>query len=96
MVNLLDLSGFVEDGIQPFFRKHLGGNLKTKPFLCSYCMSHHLGLLYLLISGNFSLIYYCALLLICWLTPVTKDILIILREWLIKALDQAAIYFHLW
>ncbi len=84
VVNILDLSGFVDDGIQPFFRKHFHATLKTKPWLCSYCMTHHIAFLYLLISGNLTIYYYCFVLLVCWLTPIISNIMIIIKEALIK------------
>ena len=95
VVFVLDLSGFVEDGIQPFFRKWLGGNLKTKPFLCSLCMTHHISLLYIIVTGQFSIYLWALICLLAWLTPITKNILITVKDILGKALDQIAIYLHL-
>lgn len=84
MVNILDLSGFVEDGLQPFLFRNFRFKLKTKPFLCSYCMTHHIGFLYLLISGNLTIYYYCFLLFICWLTPIINNLMILIRDILAK------------
>lgn len=84
IVYVLDLSGFVEDGIQPFFRKRLGGPIKTKPFLCSLCMTHHIGLIYILIVGKFSIAMWGYVCLLSFLTPVFNNILILLKEFLIK------------
>ena len=84
MVNILDLSGFVEDGLQPFLFRNFKIKLKTKPFLCSYCMTHHIGVLYLLISGNLTIYYYCFLLFICWLTPIINNLMILIRDILAK------------
>jgi len=95
IVFVLDLSGFVDDGIQPFFRKHLGGNLKSKPWLCSLCQTHHICLLYIIFTGQFSLYLWGYICLLAWLTPVTKDILILLREFILKALDAISIYFNI-
>lgn len=83
LVNLLDLSGFVEDGIKPFLArvfKVSKSSIKDKPWFCSYCLSHHIGLLYLLFSHNATLINYGILLLICFLTPVIRDLLYLIRD----------------
>lgn len=95
VVFVLDLSGFVDDGIQPFFRRWLGGNLKTKPWLCSLCMTHHICLLYILFTGQFSIYLWAFICLLAWLTPVTKDILITVKDILNKALRIISIYLHL-
>lgn len=84
VVYVLDLSGFVDDGIQPFFRKHFKGPLKTKPFLCSMCMTHHIGLIYILITGKFSIPMWGFVCLLSFLTPVWNNLLIGLKEFLIK------------
>lgn len=84
IVYVLDLSGFVDDGIQPFFRKHLGGQLKTKPFLCSLCMTHHIGLIYILIVGKFSIAMWGYVCLLSFLTPVWYNLLVGLKEFLLK------------
>lgn len=84
IVYVLDLSGFVDDGIQPFFRKHFKGPLKTKPFLCSMCMTHHIGLIYILITGNFSIPMWGFVCLLSFLTPVWYNLLLGLKDFLIK------------
>ena len=84
IVYVLDISGFVDDGIQPFFRKHFKGQLKTKPFLCSLCMSHWIGLLYIIITGTFSIPMWGYVCLLSLLTPVFYNLLIGLREFLLK------------
>jgi len=84
VVYVLDLSGFVEEGIQPFFRKYFKGPLKTKPFLCSLCMTHHICLIYILIIGKFSIALWGYVCLLSFLTPVWYNILVGLRDFLIK------------
>lgn len=88
VVYVLDLSGFVDDGIQPFFRKHLGGTLRTKPFLCSQCMTHHIGLIYILITGNFSVPMWGFVCLLAFLTPVTQNILVGIKELLLRISEK--------
>lgn len=84
IVYVLDISGFVDDGIQPFFKKHFKAPLKTKPFLCSMCMTHHIGLIYILIIGEFSIAMWGYVCLLSFLTPVWNNILLCFRDFLIK------------
>lgn len=95
LVYVLDISGFVDDGIQPFFRKHLGGNLKTKPWLCSRCLSLWIGLIYIAINGCFTIPWIAFCMLLSFIAPITKNALITVYEATLKALDQIAIYLHL-
>lgn len=76
IVYVLDISGFVDDGIQPFFRKHFHGTLKTKPFLCSRCMSLWIGLIYILIVGKFNIPYIAICMLLSFLAPITNAMLL--------------------
>lgn len=74
MVNLIDLSGFITE-LEKMLSKWL--DIKAhipKPFSCSYCMTHWVGLFYLLFSHQLTLTSYTALLVICFLTPEINDI----------------------
>lgn len=84
IVYVLDISGFVDDGIQPFFRKHFKAQLKTKPFLCSVCMTHWIGLLYIIITGTFSIPMWGYVCLLSMLAPVFYNLLIGIKEFLLK------------
>lgn len=84
IVYVLDLSGFVDDGIQPFFKRHFHGTLKTKPWLCSLCQTHHIGVLYLIITGTFSIPMWGYVCLLSFLTPVWYNLLLGLKEFLMK------------
>lgn len=78
MVNLIDLSGFI-DSVEWWLSRTL--NIKAripKPFSCSYCMTHHIAVLYLLIAGHLTLLNYVFVLLVAYLTPQIKDTLILL------------------
>lgn len=90
----LDISGFVDDGIQPFFRKVFGHPLKSKPWLCSTCLSLWIGLVYLVFT-KFSIGWAAFCLLLSYLAPTTKKLLLTVRDILSKALDQIATYLHL-
>lgn len=45
-----------------------------KPFSCSLCMTHWIGLIWLLCTGSLTLPLYAWLLLLSLLTPVIQDI----------------------
>ena len=98
VVFVIDLSGAISDMVEPLLGRifHQPKVTLKKPFSCSLCTTFWLGLLYIAIYGHFTLPYIAYVCLLAWLTPVTKDIIIILKEYLLKALDQIAIYFHLW
>lgn len=80
-VNLLDISGFI-----PELEKILAKWLKVKathigkPWSCSYCMLHHSWLIYLLVTGQWSLANYAMLLVVCFLLPEINDIEILLKQ----------------
>ena len=84
IVNLIDLSGFIYE-IEAMLSKWL--NIKAhipKPFSCSYCLTHWVGLIYLIASENITLANYAILLVICFLTPEINDI----ELWLKQAIDR--------
>lgn len=75
MVNLLDISGFIWEMEKILSRwLHIKARI-PKPFSCSYCMTHWVGLLYLIIAGNLNFGAYAYLLAVCAVTPVMKDII---------------------
>jgi hypothetical protein len=84
IVYVLDISGFVDDGIQPFFRKHFKGQLKSKPWLCSRCQSLWIGLIYILIVGKFTIQYIALCMLLSFLAPITYLMLTGLYDFLVR------------
>lgn len=56
-------------------RLKIKGELSIKPFECSLCMTHWIGLIYLIISGELSLGTYLFLLLLSILTPLIGDVI---------------------
>lgn len=101
VVNLVDLSGFVDTVKHWIWRWVFGKNGKTyhdfpfKPFECSYCMSHHVGVIYLLIVGQFSILTYAYLLFLSVMTPVFKDILILVKAFAQKIIDTVFEWYDL-
>ena len=92
VVNLVDLSGFV-DTVKHWIwdftykKKREYRNFDFRPFQCSYCMTHHVGVIYLLIVGELSLLTYAFLLWLCLMTPVIKDILMLIKAFCSKIID---------
>lgn len=87
MVNLIDLSGFIDE-----MERIIGRWLKCKvhipkPFSCSYCSTHHICVLYLLIAGELTLYTYLFTLLMAYLTPVINNLLQLLRDGLNKIIN---------
>lgn len=89
IVFVIDLSG-VMDSIYNWLRKWLKTTkeLQIKPFDCSLCMTHHILLLYLLITSQFTLINYLVVCMLSFFTPVIKDIMILTKDLAIKIIDR--------
>lgn len=71
MVFVIDISGFLGE-IEHFYReKYHNLPLKIrKPFCCSFCMTWWIGLIYLLIVGEFGILNIGYVALLCLLTGV--------------------------
>lgn len=91
VVIITDISGFPDDGLTPLFRKitKSPNGTPSKIFTCSFCQTHWLGLAYILITGQFSLLSYAIVLLFATLTPIVymgvqfvRDLLTKVFEWL--------------
>lgn len=94
VVNIVDISGFV-DTVKRWIWKWLKPNspyrdFDFRPWSCSYCMSHHVGLLYLIISGEFTLPLYVFLLFLAFITPVLVMALHMVYDCLVSIIN--AIY----
>lgn len=89
IVFVIDLSG-VMDSIYNWLRKWLKTTkeLQIKPFDCSLCMTHHILLLYLLITSQFTLINYLVVCMLSFFTPVFKDIMLLTKDLAIKIIDR--------
>lgn len=90
MVNLIDLSGFIETLKHWIWKFACKGrqyqDFDFRPFECSYCLTHWTGLIYLLCTG-WTLSLYTLLLLICLMTPIIKDILMLAKAFIQKIID---------
>lgn len=91
LVIILDLSGFM-DSVKTWIKMFLtkgkmrDNNYRMKPFDCSFCMSHHINVIVMFIMGAASLPNYLYILLLSFLTPRIKDVLVFIDSLLNKLL----------
>lgn len=96
LVVITDLSGFPEDGIKPLLRRLTGSpGEPSKIFTCSLCQTHWAGLLYLLLTGNLSLLSYAFVLFMAFMTPVTGGVLFLVRDFFQRIIESISTYFGL-
>lgn len=89
IVCIVDISGFTQSWKSSLKRLLTGGrmsdpNYSLKPFDCSFCLTFWSGVVYMLITHSFSLWMTSYLLGICVMTPVIRDLIILVRETLLK------------
>lgn len=89
IVVIIDISGFSDSLKSGLKRLLTGGRMSDpyyslKPFDCSFCMTWWTGLIWLLVIHNVTLWMLAYLLLICVMTPVIKDVIILIRETMLK------------
>lgn len=93
IVWILDLSG-VMSSIKHGIWKWVWNNktpyqeFSFKPWECSLCMTHHICLLLLFILYKFTIFNYAYICLLAFLTPIIKDILLLVREVMIWVLNR--------
>lgn len=73
IVCITDISGFPEEALYPLFKKITGSKVgkPLKIWTCSLCQTTWIGIIYLLIVGQFNLFTLAYTLLIAILTPIT-------------------------
>lgn len=92
VVLIIDLSDFIPT-LKRFISKRLTNNKITtdefslKPFDCSFCMTFWILLSYLLIIGQFTFVNLLWLILLTYLTDVTKQFMILLKDLLNKLIN---------
>ena len=88
VVILIDISGIVQS-IEGLIARMLSLKKVSIYMLeCSFCMNHHTAVIYLLLTGALSLKNYCFVLILSFLTSVTKDLLWGVRDRLIKLVSK--------
>lgn len=91
-VLIIDISGFIES-LKLLISKLLtksqlqSTQYRIKPFDCSFCMTFWVGLIYTIVTGEFNLVTLAAILLIAFMTEPIKQLLILVKDLLIKIID---------
>lgn len=92
-VCIIDLSGFIDSikyGMSHLITKGVltTTNYRIKPFDCSLCMTHWLGLIYLIVAGKLSILTYTVLLLIAVSTPIIQDFIRLIQDLLTTIINK--------
>lgn len=93
VVIIIDISG-ITDSIKSLIKRIAtkgmmsDPNYSLKPLDCSFCLTFWSGVVYMLITNSLSLWMTAYLLGICVLTPVIRDIFILIRETLLKIINK--------
>lgn len=82
-VNIVDISGVVQHIENAIARMLSLKRVSIHLIECSYCVTHWCCVLYLLFTGALSLKTYAIVLVICFLTSVTKEVLWTVRDFFI-------------
>ena len=93
VVIIIDISGItlsIKSGIKRLLTRGRMSdpNYSLKPIDCSFCMTFWTGLVWLLVTHSFSLWMLTYLLLLCVMTPVIRDVIILIRELFIKIIKK--------
>ena len=93
IVFVVDLSGFVDEMVKRLYYKYIKvGDYHTlipklKPLTCSLCLSFWVGLIYLLITSQFTILMIGYVCLLSFLSPVIGDILVMIKDVLNKIIN---------
>ena len=91
VVIIIDISGVVGHIENAIARALKLKSVSIHLIECSFCINHWVGLLYLLLTGSLSLETYCFVLILSFLTSVTKELLWTVRDffvYLIKLVNR--------
>ena len=90
VVFIVDLSGWTDTWLDAFSR-WLGHKVKEfKPFTCSLCMTWWTGIVYLIVTGRFSLGLLAYVALLAFLSFPISQFLIFIKELLLKWINKLA------
>ena len=82
-VNIVDISGVVSHIENAIARMLSLKKVSVYLLNCSYCVTHWCCVIYLLFNGALSLKTYAIVLVLCFLTSVTKEVLWTVRDFFI-------------
>lgn len=97
-VLLTDVAGVPDDMLEPLVKKLTGakvGRLPDRPFKCSLCQCFWIGLIYLLVTGNFTIVNFTLLLTVACLTPITVLLWFFITDFIKKMIGVLYDYFNL-
>ena len=69
--------------------------VKFKLWICSSCQAHWLSLIYLISTGNFTIVNYTIILILSWSTPIISSVLTLLKNIFLKIINTLANKFDL-
>ena len=83
-VFVIDYTGAVDEMLTPIVKRLTGAKIGHigKPLNCSLCSTFWAGLIWLICKGSLTLPYLGVLALLAALTPVTLDIIWLVRDFL--------------
>ena len=87
-VNIVDISGVVSHIENAIARMLSLKRVNIHLIECSYCVTHWCCVIYLLFNGALSLKYYAIVLVLCFLTSITKDLMWGVRDRLVKIVSK--------
>ena len=93
IVFVVDLSGFVDEMVKRLYYKYIKvGDYHTliprlKPLTCSLCLTFWVGLIYLLITSQFTIMMIGYVCLLSFLTPIIGDILVMIKDVINKIIN---------
>lgn len=87
-VNIVDISGVVSHIENAIARMLSLKKVSVYLLNCSYCVTHWCCVIYLLFNGALSLKTYAIVLVICFFTSITKDLLWGVRDRLVKIVSK--------
>ena len=92
-VLIIDISGFIDSvkwGVSKWLTKGKipTTNYSLKPFDCSLCMTWWSCLIYMICIGQFSVFLLAYILFLAIMTPVAKDIIILIRDIFVKLINK--------
>ena len=87
-VNIVDISGVVSHIENAIARMLSLKKVSVYLLNCSYCVTHWCCVIYLLFNGALSLNTYAIVLVLCFFTSITKDLLWGVRDRLVKLVSK--------
>lgn len=88
VVIVIDLSGIINDAETKLSKWLKCRVVIGKPWSCSFCMSHHISLVYLLCVGKLTLPLYALILLFAFMTNPIYNTLLFIRDLYNSLIDK--------